>query len=208
MPNTFRHTPRFTSSGRLLLLPLAILALGCQRDQVAHYRVPREAPAARGTQVPEGMPTQMPGSAESASPAADGGLKWALPQGWSSTKGEGMRYATFKTPIAGKVEGTVVVLPGPSGGELANVNRWRGQIGLGPLEENALAKTRKALKTKAGLLNVYDFTSEKGPKSRMVVGYLSTPDGNTWFIKLAGDLDPVSKAKPAFMALLESLHLD
>lgn len=208
MPNTFRHTPSSAPLGRLALVPLALLALGCQRDQVAHYRVPREAPPAHAPHQgheQEGMPTEMPGAP---APAPAGGLKWTLPQGWSAAKGEGMRYATFKTPIAGKVEGTVVVLPGPSGGELANVNRWRGQIGLGPLEEASLTKTRKALKTKAGALNVYDFTSDKAPKSRMVVGYLSTPDGNTWFIKLSGDLDPVSQAKPAFMALLESLHLD
>jgi hypothetical protein len=42
----------------------------------------------------------------------------------------------------------------------------------------------------------------------MVTGLLATADGNTWFLKLMGDADPVGKAKPAFMKFLETLHLD
>ena len=102
----------------------------------------------------------------------------------------------------------MVVLPGAAGGELANVNRWRGQIGLGPIDEAALAAARVVVKTKAGALNVYDFTSDGQTKSRMVAGLISTPDGNTWFLKLTGDADPVAKAKPDFMRILGSLSLD
>ena len=71
-------------------------------------------------------------------PTGQGALKWALPKGWTETPGSGMRYATLTPPGAGKVEMSVVVLPGAAGGELANVNRWRGQIGLPPLDEAAL----------------------------------------------------------------------
>jgi hypothetical protein len=142
-------------------------------------------------------------------PAPNAPLKWSLPKGWSEAKGGGtMRFATFKAPYAGKLEATVVVLPGPAGGELANVNRWRGQIGLPPLDEPGLAKARTALKTKAGALNVYDFTSEGQAKSRLVAGYISTPDGSTWFLKLTGDADPVGKAKPDFLTILGSVRLD
>ena len=119
-----------------------------------------------------------------------------------------MRFATFKTPFSGRLEATVVVLPGAAGGELPNVNRWRGQIALPALDEAGLAKTRTLLKTKVGALNVYDFTSDGQAKSRMVVGYVSTPDGNTWFLKLTGDAEPVAKAKPDFMTILGSIRLD
>ena len=157
------------------------------------------------------MPAQAPSGADlpqPPAPTAKGALKWSLPKGWSELPGEGMRFATLKTPISGRLEATVVVLPGPAGGELANVNRWRGQIGIPPLDEVGLAKSRVALKTKAGAVNVYDFTSEGQAKSRMVAGYISTPDGNTWFLKMTGDAAPVAKAKPDFMTLLGSLHLD
>ena len=199
----------------LTAVGLALLALGCQRDQVAHYRVPREAPNAPANARPAmppqpmgertGSPSDMPAPP---TPSGKAALKWSLPKGWTSAPGDGMRFATFKAPIDGKLEATVVVLPGPAGGELANVNRWRGQIALPPLDEPGLVKARTAMKTKAGSLNVYDFSSEGKAKSRMVAGYISTPDGNTWFLKMTGDAGPVAKAKPDFMHILESLHLD
>jgi hypothetical protein len=102
---------------------------------------------------------------------------------------------------------SVVVLPGAAGGEVANVNRWRGQIGLPPLDDATLAKNRQVVKTKLGPVAVYDFTSLGDVKSRMVTGLVSTADGNTWFFKLMGESEPVGKAKPAFMKYLESLHL-
>ena len=75
-------------------------------------------------------------------------------------------------------------------------------------DEAGLAKARTVLRTKAGALNVYDFTSEGQVKSRMVAGYISTPDGNTWFLKLTGDAAPVAKAKSDFMSILGSVRLD
>jgi len=209
------------------------LSPGCDRDQVSHATVPQEAPAAPGmapahggTMPPGGMPpgTMPPGGMPPGAmppgampqgalpppprPTGKGALKWVLPKGWTETPGSGMRYATLTPPGGGKVEMSVVVLPGAAGGEPANVNRWRGQIGLPPLADEALASARKAVKCKAGAVAVYDFTSEGGNKTRMVAGLLATAEGNTWFFKLMGDEAPVAKAKPSFMKYLETLHLD
>ncbi len=215
MPNPTRPLQRPTpapAATALTGLGLLLLGLGCRSDEVAHYRVPKEsaaAPAPMPAMPPKpmgertGEPSDVPPP-----PKPQGSLKWTLPKGWSELPGGGMRFATFKTPVAGKLEATVVVLPGPAGGELANVNRWRGQIALPALDEAGLAKARTTLKTKVGTVNVYDFTSEGTAKSRMVAGYVTTPDGNTWFLKLTGDADPVAKAKPDFMTILGSLHLD
>jgi hypothetical protein len=206
----------------LLGVGLLGLTLGCNSDQIAHYRVPKEAPAAPSTPrpamppMPMGEKTGAPDPGEARTPTVpapavpQGALKWSLPKGWSDAPGGGtMRFATLKAPYPGKLEATVVVLPGPAGGELANVNRWRGQIGLPALaDEASLAKSRTVLKTRAGALNVYDFTSEGQSRSRLVAGYIATPDGNTWFLKLTGDADAVAKAKPEFMTILGSLHLD
>jgi len=209
-----RHSRPFVAKASFLAgASLLALAVGCGRDQVSHFRVPKEAvadhPDHPGHEAEgQGMPPaggEMPAPPR---PAGQGSLKWSLPKGWSEVPGEGMRFATFKSPVPGKNEATVVVLPGAAGGELANVNRWRGQIGLGPIDETALTTARMVVKSKAGALNVYDFTSEGQAKSRMVAGLISTPDGNTWFLKLTGDAGPVAKAKPDFMRILESLRLD
>jgi hypothetical protein len=118
-----------------------------------------------------------------------------------------MRYATLRAPVAGRLDASVVVLPGPAGGELANVNRWRNQIGLPPLEEGALAKARTTVKTKAGPLRIYDFTSEGPAPSRVVAG-LTEAKGDTWFVKMTGDAAAVSAAREDFMKLLGSLRFE
>ena len=185
------------------------VAGGCRRDEVTHYRVPKEragadlTPAAVAT-PPPGMAGDVPAPPP---PSGQARLTWTLPAGWSQSLTGGMRYATLKTPVPGKLDVSVVVLPGPAGGELANVNRWRNQIGLPPLDAAAMAKERKTLATKAGPLAIYDFTSEGQQKSR-VVAALAEAGGSTWFLKMAGDEKPVATARAEFIRMLESVHLE
>lgn len=178
------------------ILLVGALTLGCARDEISTYRAPKAAAPAPpvGTELPP--------------PPTGGGLKWTLPKGWSEAAGSGMRFATLKAPVEGKIEISVVVLAGEAGGELANVNRWRGQIGLGPLDAAALETARQRLASKAAPVAVFDFTSDAPPSTRMVAGLLATPDGRTWFLKMMGDAAPVAKAKPDFLRLMESLRLD
>jgi hypothetical protein len=141
-------------------------------------------------------------------PPQGGGLRWTLPTGWTEAAGGGqMRYATLTPPVAGDVTATVVKLGGPAGGELANVNRWRNQIGLPPIDDAALAKARSVLRTKAGPLHVYDFTSTGDPRSRVVAG-LTEARGDTWFVKLSGNAAGVGAARADFMKLLGSLRFE
>jgi hypothetical protein len=187
------------------VIPIGCAALvaavaGCSRDDVTHFRVPK---------APESAPlaATAPAALDLPAPPKGGGLRWTLPKGWTESAGGQMRYATLKPPVAGKIDASVVVLPGPAGGELANVNRWRGQIGLPPLDEAALAKARKVVKTKAGPLKVYDFTSEGATRSRLVAG-LAEAKGDTWFVKITGDADAVGAAREDFMKLLGSLRFE
>jgi hypothetical protein len=175
----------------------AVLSLfGCQRDEVAHFRVPKVAPQVMASaSVPAPVPSE-------------GGLRWKLPAGWKEASGGGqMRYATLTPPVQGKVEVSVIRLPGPAGGELANVNRWRNQIGLAPIGEADLAPARKMVKTAAGDLAVYDFSSGGEKKTRTIAG-LASIQGDTWFVKMTGDAEAVASARPAFLDLLGSLHLE
>ena len=189
-----------------------IFMLGCDRDQVSHSTPVKTAPAAAPAGMPPGMGSMgnMPAGQLPPPPRPSGAaaIKWTVPKGWTETPGSNMRFATLTPPGAGKAELSVVVLPGAAGGEPANVNRWRGQIGLAPLDDAALAKAVKVVKSKAGEVHLYDFTSEGQAPSRMISGLLSTSDGNTWFLKLTGDAAPVGAAKADYLRFLESLHLD
>ncbi len=188
----------------LAVAATCLLAAACDRDEVTYYRVPKAPTAAPVMPASASMAGDVPPPDRPAS----GGLRWTRPAGWSESAGGQMRYASFKPPGAGKVDGSVVVLPGPAGGELANVNRWRNQIGLPPIDDGALASARKVVRTKAGPLNVYDFTNPQKEGGTRVVAGLAEIDGRTWFVKLTGDEKAVGAAREDFMTLLGSLRFE
>lgn len=196
----------------LAVLVAAVAATACRKDEITHYRVEKsKAPA-----VPAGMmagpgpgPAPIAGGGMQgdvpppAAPSGDAAIAWTLPKGWTESRGGGgMRYATLK-PGGSAAEVSVIVLPGSAGGELANVNRWRNQIGLAPIDDAGLSGARQVVKTPAAPVAVYDFTSDAGKR---VVGGLAEVQGNTWFFKLSGDSASVASAKPDFLRLLGSLH--
>jgi hypothetical protein len=211
----YRSTPRATWIAAAAALALAA---GCRRDEVTHFRVPKQAPLAAVESAgmdPGGMGAAHGGMAAAGgevpappAPTGSGALRWTLPKGWTeSLSGGAMRYATLKPAVPGRVDASVVVLPGPAGGELANVNRWRGQIGLPALQEPDLASARKTLRSRAGTVSAYDFVSEGEKRTRTIAGLLSA-DGNTWFVKMTGDAEAVGAARADFIRLLESLRLE
>lgn len=222
------------TSQRLMAIAGAalLLATACKRDEVSHARVPKGSdepqqmmPPMAGAKPGGGMPGG--GMPSGGMPPASGGagmgngevapppppdpantLKWTLPTGWTEKLEGGMRYATLKPATPGKIEVSVVMLPGPAGGEMANVNRWRGQLGLAPLDEAGLAATRKAIPSTAGQLGVFDLVSDGQVKTRMTAALLAATNGNTWFLKMTGDAEPVAANQADFQKLLESLHFD
>ena len=98
----------------------------------------------------------------------------------------------------------MVTLPGDAGGELPNVNRWRGQIGLGPTDGAGLAAARNTVKTRVGPANVYDFSSEGTKKSRLIAAILMV-DGSSWFFKLTGPEAVVGAERENFVKFLKSV---
>lgn len=135
------------------------------------------------------------------------GLSWTLPSGWKELPGGGMRLATFVPPGGLKTEATVVALPGDSGGELANANRWRGQIGLPPTDEAGLAAARSALATKAGPATVYDFTGTGAGRARLIAVVVASR-GTTWFFKLMGDAAATESARAGFLDMIKGVTPD
>jgi hypothetical protein len=191
---------------RNCLLALLLAFAGCRRAEVTHYQVKKTAE----TQAPSAFAMDGPGANAVPDSPADrltSTLEWTLPKGWTESRAAGVRYATLKPLAGGKIDVSVVVLPGPAGGELLNVNRWRGQMGLGAIDEQTLAKARNSIKTKAGALSVYDFVSDGDKKSRLLAAILVSEE-STWFIKMLGDESPVASSRSDFLHLLRSLRFD
>lgn len=198
---------RAGSTGRALLAVIWIAALGgCDRDdqQIKVYRVAK-APL-ESTPPPDAtMPTNV------SSPPADLGtlpansekpnIKWDVPAGWSSTAASAMRYASFAAEQNGeKADISVVTFPGDGGSDADNINRWRQQIGLGPVDSvDAII-----VSLHAGTLH-FSTVDIAGATARMLAGW-TRHEGRTWFFKMTGPPGVVEQEKPKFMAFLQSVR--
>ena len=130
------HSPHRIFLGLSLVALLALTA--CDQAAVNSYTIPKEQPVAQSEPRGPDPMRPLPGMAEQA--AAAGELQYTVPAGWRQLPASGIRKATLQVDDA---ELSVLVFPGDVGGELANINRWREQIGLAAIEESALATSRR-----------------------------------------------------------------
>ena len=158
-----------------------------------------EAPAAQ-TAVAD-APAE---AAPTASPAAES--KWNAPAGWRPVPPGPMQTAKFVVPQKGtaKAEVTVSVFPNATGGTLANVNRWRGQIGLASVDEAELARLITRPDDKNPEVILADMTNPE--TKRQIIGAIVPRGGQWFFYKLMGDADAVAPQKEAFVAFAKSEH--
>jgi hypothetical protein len=204
----------------LLFLPVA----GCHRDEVKTYRVakdqnqpqPQSAPA-MPTDSPN--PTLPPGhpdiSSASAAPglAASGSarpqLTWQTPEGWTEVPPGEMRVASFK--IQGQngkqADVSVIPLPGLPGSDEANVNRWRGQVGLSPASPDELKKSAESVEAGGQPAQLYDIAGQNpdNGEAARILGVIQHRTDAVWFFKMTGDADLAEQQKPAFVAFLKSV---
>src|SRR5213595_3585869 len=87
-----------------------------------------------------------------AMPPQDAGapqIKWNAPEGWTEVPPSSMRYASFSASDgnAGKIDISIVTFAGDGGSDADNVNRWRGQIDLAPIDASAVTSQVESLKT-------------------------------------------------------------
>jgi len=136
-------------------------------------------------------------------------LKWTSPEGWQEVAPGEMRVASFRVRGEGGKEAdvSVIPLPGMAGGDLSNVNRWRGQVGLPPVTEEELARLAEKVNVgghEAGLFDIAG-TAASGDKTR-ILAVVSHQADTAWFIKMTGDDELVAKQKPAFAEFLKTLQ--
>ena len=112
-----------------------------------------------------------------------------------------MRLGNF-TAAAGQAEITVMTFPGDVGGLLANVNRWRGQSGLPPVNDAGLASATERVSVSGTPATLVEAV---GDKNGLISVYHPVGD-QTWFYKIAGPSAVVAAEKGAFMEFLQSIR--
>ena len=141
-----------------------------------------------------------------AASAAIPDLRWEAPAHWQAKAASALRKATYVLPGAAgtSAELAITAFPGAVGGELANVNRWRGQLQLPPVDEAALASSVTRLTVRGLPVAVVEFTGGPATGQRLL-GAIVTRGDATWFFKLTGPDAVVAAEKPAFLTFLQSL---
>jgi len=196
-----------------ILLGLVLIFSGCERAEPTSYLIPKEErtvempaandPAKQTATDSTGGMRVLPGMEAAAEAAGD--IAYEVPRGWEDLGPSGIRKANLKvTDRNGSAELTVLVFPGDVGGRLANINRWRGQIGLDPAEPEDLPEFTEA----------YTISAHRGLYVRLegsmqsILGGLLPFHGSTWFFKLQGHTDTVMANEASMKAFLNSVKIE
>ena len=121
-----------------------------------------------------------------------------------------MRVASFKVQgrTVNSADVSVIPLPGMPGTDDANVNRWRGQVGLPPVSPEELKKSAENVEAAGQPAQLYDIAGQNpgsGDAAR-ILGVIQHRADAVWFFKMTGDADLVEQQKPAFVAFLKSVN--
>jgi hypothetical protein len=132
------------------------------------------------------------------------GIDYKAPEGWTEVPASSMRYASFNATGAngGKIDISVVTFPGDAGSDADNVNRWRQQIGLPPVDEKAIGSLVVPVKTDNAEFSSLDM---KSGDSRVIAAW-TRRDGRSWFFKMSGPAPALETEKPKFLDFIRSIH--
>ena len=135
---------------------------------------------------------------------ADGLPNWQVPSGWKAAGPKPMRLASFDIPdAAGNGDVSISKLSGNGGGLLANVNRWRGQVGLAPLEAGALAANSKTVATAGGDSGTW---VELVGTEKTILGAILARGEVSWFFKLTAPAAVAAQNRDAFEQFVRSIR--
>ena len=196
-------------------LVLLSLAAGCGRDDVKVYKVDSSDTVATTPPPVAAAPGAMPATMPDGLPAPDNSglpkLKYTLPGGWKEKALTQLRVASFDISENGKTaDVSVIPLNGPAGGDTANVNRWRGQVGQLPLDEMELKKSAEPAQVGDMTADLYDLagTATGSGDAERIIGTILHTEESTWYFKMMGDAALVEDQKPAFLAFLKSVEFE
>jgi hypothetical protein len=139
-------------------------------------------------------------------------LAWTLPAGWVEVAPSTMRMGDFRIATDPEAECYLSALPGEAGGVLANVNRWRQQMGHSALAEEQIADLPKAtlLGREAVLVDlegVYVGMGQGEARAGFrMLGLVAGDPAQTVFLKMTGPAPTVAAERVRFLGLAASIR--
>ena len=130
---------------------------------------------------------------------------WEAPEHWERKQATQMRVGNYAvTNDAGEVlDFSITSFPGEVGGLLANVNRWLGQVGINPTDEQGLSQylSDRMIDEKPAKLVLAESDEQA------LYAAILLHKGRSWFLKLMGDVELARTEKDNFLGLIDSFCL-
>jgi hypothetical protein len=160
--------------------------------------------------VQEPAPEAAPEPAVTLQPeGSGGGLTFAIPDGWTDVGAKSMRLINLMATE--NTQCYVIILNGEAGGLVGNLNRWRGEVGLEPIDE-AGAKdlpTLTMLGRESNILEVsgdYQGMGGAGAEDQTLLGVCWIDAEASMFVKMVGPATEVAEQKDNFISFVTSLQ--
>jgi hypothetical protein len=166
----------------------AVTLAACSREpNVVTYRVAKQRPVA-------------------AAPSRGAAVTWDLPEGWEATQGSSMRLASFSVPTGGQPgDCSLVLLGGTAGGLAANVNRWRGQVGLPHVTAEAIEDQARKMACRTGEFLYVKILGDAGGQS--ILASILEGRNEVLFAKLTVSTAEVEGVEASFLDFCKSLSM-
>jgi hypothetical protein len=187
----------------LLVIGLVLLS-ACEQQAAESYTIPKEKSTVATTSQSEEPKMQvLPGMQSFADSAS--GISYQTPDSWTEFPPSSIRKANFKIDNAsGTAEVSVTVFPGDVGGTLANINRWRQQISLSPIDQASLKENISPII----ISNHQGYFTKLEGNTESILGGILPFHGLTWFIKMQGDILVVEEEIDTFKSFLSSIRIE
>ena len=133
---------------------------------------------------------------------------WEKPASWIPAEGSAMRLASFEIPYSiGSGDLSIMELGGDGGGLEANVNRWRGQIGLGPLTKLEIEDEAGNGVSQLGNYQLFRLINLEKKESAFLAAVFPL-ESRTLFIKLTASTDGILEIEKDFKDFCSSMKFE
>jgi len=137
-----------------------------------------------------------------------GGSEWQPPAHWNETEPAQFSLINFEAQHGDDKAVISVTKLAKGTGLLDNVNRWRGQLGLGGIGQDQLAEATQPFEVDGNRGTYVELSGTRDGRPTTTLGvihslsYRSLPE--MWFYKITGDTEAVMREKEAFREYVRS----
>jgi hypothetical protein len=155
-------------------------------------------------QMPKGHPQVPAGNPD------DAKITYTLPKDWTKVppNNDVIREQMTVTENGEKAEITITFLPGRGGDPVLNVNRWRGQIQLPPIDGKEVYKGLTPLEVNGLPAAMADLANPQAPAPNRILGVMIETPAAMWFLKMRGPDALVGRQKSNFEAFTRSFKIE